>query len=64
MVTSPEVFHAGTPTSLAVTLLAEFPATVTAELKYGNNIVAQTEDIHEGETRVDSHFIVLNVTSA
>lgn len=49
MVTSPEVFHAGTPTSLAVTLLADFPARVTAELKYGNNIVAQTEDVYEGE---------------
>lgn len=64
MVTSPEVFHAGTPTSLAVTLLADFPARVTAELKYGNNIVVQTEGVHEGEARVDLHFTVLNVTSA
>lgn len=64
MVTSPEVFHAGTPTSLAVTLLADFPARVTAELKYGDTIVAQTEDNHEGETSVDSHFNDLNFTSA
>lgn len=64
MVTSPEVFHAGTPTSLAVTLLADFPARVTAEIKHGDTIVAQTEDSHDGEARVDSHFSVLNVTSA
>lgn len=64
MVTSPEVFHAGTPTSLAVTLLADFPARVTAELKYGDTIVAQTEDNHEGEGGVDSHFNDLNFTSS
>lgn len=58
------MFHAGTPTSLAVTLLADFSARLTAELKQGNDIVAQTEDVHEGEARVDSHFNVVNFTSA
>lgn len=57
------MFHAGTPTSLAVTLLADFSARITAELKYGNNIVAQTEDVYEGEAKVDCHFNVLNFTS-
>lgn len=50
--------------SLAVTLLADFSARVTAELIYGDTAVAQTEDNHEGEASVDSHFNDLNVTSA
>lgn len=62
MVTCPEVFYAGTPTSLAVSLLADFPARVTAELKYGDNTLAQTEDVYEGETTADSLFIVSDLT--
>lgn len=56
MVTSPEVLRAGTPTSLAVTCLADFPARVTAELAHGDTRVAQTEDVHGGEARGDLHF--------
>lgn len=62
MVTSPEVLHAGTPTSLAVTCLADFPARVTAELVHGDTRVAQAEDVHGGKARVDLHFNILNFT--
>lgn len=64
MVTSPEVLHAGTPTLLAVTCLADFPARVTAELAHGDTTVAQTEDIHTGKATVDLHFNILIFTAA
>lgn len=58
VVTSPEVLHAGIPTPLAVTFLANFPGKVTAELAQGNTKVAQTEDFQEGDTviRVEGQF--------
>lgn len=52
MVTSPEVLHAGTPTRLAVTFLADFPGRVTAELAHGNTKIAQTEDFQEGDAAI------------
>ncbi|XP_065328159.1 CD109 antigen-like [Pelmatolapia mariae] len=50
--TGPEVVHAGTPTPLAVTVFADFPGTVTAELGRGSTKVSLTEDFQEGLTSV------------
>lgn len=61
MVTSPEVLHAGTPTSLAVTCLADFPARVTAELAHSDTRVAQTEGVLTGKATFDPHFNILGV---
>ncbi|XP_056282328.1 CD109 antigen isoform X2 [Pseudoliparis swirei] len=52
LISSPEVVHSGTPTSLAVTVSADFPVRVTAEVAHGNTKVAQTEDFQGGLTRV------------
>lgn len=42
VVTSPEALHAGIPTSLAVTVIADFPGKVVAEVAQGNTKVFQT----------------------
>ncbi|XP_029316719.1 CD109 antigen-like [Cottoperca gobio] len=52
LISVPEVLHAGTPTPLAVTILADFPCRVMAEVTYGNTIVSRTEDFQGGLTRV------------
>ncbi|XP_040917246.1 CD109 antigen-like [Toxotes jaculatrix] len=52
LISSPEVMHAGMPTPLAVTVFADFPGRVTAELAHGDTRVAQTEDFQGGLTRV------------
>lgn len=48
MVTSPEVLHAGLPTSLAVTVLGDFPGKVVAEVVHGNTKVVQTGKFQGG----------------
>ncbi|XP_053290845.1 CD109 antigen [Pleuronectes platessa] len=52
LISGPDVLHAGTPTSLAVTVLSDLPGRVTAELAHGDTSVAQTEDFQGGLTRV------------
>ncbi|XP_068436630.1 CD109 antigen [Clinocottus analis] len=52
LISSPEVVHAGTPTTLAFTVLADFPGRVTAEMAHGNIKVYQTEAFQGGSTRV------------
>nr|XP_046269872.1 CD109 antigen-like [Scatophagus argus] len=52
LISSPEVLHAGTPTPLAVTVLADFPGRLMVEVAHGNAKVAQTDDFHGGLTRV------------
>ncbi|XP_041828003.1 CD109 antigen-like [Melanotaenia boesemani] len=68
---SPEVLHAGAPTPLAVTVFADFPGKVTAEVTHGNTKVAHTEAIQGGLTSVLtlppisgslSHNSLLNLT--
>lgn len=54
VVTSPEVLHAGTPAPLAITVLADFPGRVTAEVAHGDTKVAQTEDFQPGDAAVCS----------
>lgn len=44
--------HAGTPTQLAVTVLANFSGKVMAEVEYNNNKVSQTEDFQGGDTNI------------
>ncbi|TNN83025.1 hypothetical protein EYF80_006632 [Liparis tanakae] len=50
LISSPEVVHSGTPTSLAITVPADFPVRVTAEVAQGNTEVARTEDFQGGDT--------------
>ncbi|XP_068577890.1 CD109 antigen-like [Cebidichthys violaceus] len=64
LITSPEVVHAGTPTSLAVTVLADFPGRVIAEMAHGNSKVAKTEDFQGGLTRVLTVPAILGATTA
>ncbi|TDG98647.1 hypothetical protein EPR50_G00202840 [Perca flavescens] len=52
LISGPEVLHAGTPTLLAVTVLADFPGRVMAEVAYGKTKIAQTEDFQGGLTKV------------
>ncbi|XP_073339906.1 CD109 antigen-like [Pagrus major] len=52
LISSPEVVHAGASTPLAVTVLADFPVRLMAEVEHGNTSVAQTEDSEGGVTRV------------
>ncbi|XP_069392339.1 CD109 antigen-like isoform X2 [Paralichthys olivaceus] len=52
LISAPDVLHAGTPTSLAITVLSDLPGRVTAELAHGNIRVAQTEDFQGGLTRI------------
>ncbi|XP_016362343.1 CD109 antigen-like [Sinocyclocheilus anshuiensis] len=48
-----EVLHCGVPTPLSVTILADYPIKVTAELIHGNSSVAQAEStIPAGSTRL------------
>ncbi|XP_026114951.1 CD109 antigen-like [Carassius auratus] len=48
-----EVLHCGVPTTLSVTVLAEYPIKVTAELIHGHSSVAQTEStVPAGSTRL------------
>ncbi|XP_072220914.1 CD109 antigen-like [Leuresthes tenuis] len=49
---SPEVVHAGTPTPLAITVFADFPGQVMAEVTHGNDKVAQTANFQGGLTSV------------
>ncbi|XP_031703694.1 CD109 antigen-like [Anarrhichthys ocellatus] len=64
LITSPEVVHAGTPTSLAITVLADFPGRVIAEIAHGNSKVAKTEDFQGGLTRVLTVPAILGSTTA
>ncbi|XP_044022480.1 CD109 antigen-like isoform X2 [Siniperca chuatsi] len=50
LISGPEVLHAGTPTPLAVTVLADFSGRVMAEVAHGNTKVVQTEDFQGGLT--------------
>lgn len=59
MVTIPEALHAGVPTSLAVTVLADFPGKVVAEVANGNAKVIQTEELQGGEATDTLIFILL-----
>lgn len=43
------MLHAGVPTSLAVTVLADFPGKVVAEVAHGNITVVQTEEFQGGD---------------
>ncbi|XP_028251415.1 CD109 antigen-like [Parambassis ranga] len=52
LISGPEEVHAGTSTPLAVTVFADFPGRVRAEMAQGNTRVSQTEDIQGGLTRV------------
>ncbi|XP_059208526.1 CD109 antigen-like [Centropristis striata] len=52
LISGPEVLHAGTPTPLAVTVLADFSGRVTAEVAHGNIKIAQTEDFQGGLTKI------------
>ncbi|XP_035804779.2 CD109 antigen-like isoform X2 [Amphiprion ocellaris] len=50
LISGPEVLHAGTWTQLAVTVFADFPGRVTAEVTHGDTKVTQTEDFQGGLT--------------
>ncbi|XP_076017641.1 CD109 antigen-like [Genypterus blacodes] len=53
LISRPDVLHAGTPTPLAVTVLADFPVSVTAEVSQDNRVVStQAQDIQGGTTGV------------
>ncbi|XP_063765297.1 CD109 antigen-like [Eleginops maclovinus] len=47
LISVPEVLHAGTPTPLAVTVLADFPGRVMVEVKHGSMVFTKTEDFKE-----------------
>lgn len=51
------MLHAGTPTPLAVTFLADFPGRVVAEVEHGNTSVAQSEDFQGGDAAKCLHMI-------
>ncbi|KAK5916544.1 hypothetical protein CgunFtcFv8_011518 [Champsocephalus gunnari] len=52
LISVPEVLHAGTPTPLALTVLADFPVRVMAEVKHGKTVFTQTKAFQGGLTRV------------
>lgn len=52
VISGPEVLYVGTPTPLAVTVLADFTVRVTAEATQGNIRVSQTEDFAGGEAGI------------
>ncbi|XP_029981730.1 CD109 antigen-like [Sphaeramia orbicularis] len=52
VISGPEVLYVGTPTPLAVTVLANFTVRVTAEATQGNIKVSQTEDFAGGLTGI------------
>lgn len=51
-----EVLRCGVPTTLSVTVLAEYPIKVTAELIHGNSSVAQTESTIPAGALHHHHF--------
>lgn len=63
LLTAPEVLHAGTPTPLALTVFADFPVKVIAEVTHDNVKVAQTEDFQGGDTDVTyrGHLQVMKI---
>ncbi|CAJ1073876.1 LOW QUALITY PROTEIN: CD109 antigen [Xyrichtys novacula] len=52
LISGPEVLHAGTSTSIAVTVFDDFSGRVVAEVKHGITKVAQTENFQGGLTRM------------
>ncbi|KAI4804002.1 hypothetical protein KUCAC02_025647 [Chaenocephalus aceratus] len=52
LISVPEVLHAGTPTPLALTVLADFTVRVMAEVKHGKTVFTQTKAFQGGLTRV------------
>ncbi|KAM4540280.1 CD109 antigen-like [Fundulus diaphanus] len=52
LISGPDVLHAGLHTPIAVTVFADFPGNVTAEVTHGSTKVAQTGDFQGGVTRV------------
>ncbi|XP_047466391.1 CD109 antigen-like [Mugil cephalus] len=52
LVSGPEVVRAGTPTPLAVTVFADFPSRVTAEVTHADTKVTLTEELQGGLTSV------------
>ncbi|KAF7655787.1 hypothetical protein LDENG_00050910 [Lucifuga dentata] len=52
LISGPDELHAATPTPLAVTILADSPVTVTAELAHGDTKVTQSKDFQGGLTGV------------
>lgn len=59
VVTSPDALLAGVPTSLAFTVLADFPGTVAAEVAHGNSKVVQTEEFQGGDATDALMFMLL-----
>lgn len=49
VVTSPDALHAGVPASLAVTVLADFPGKLVAEVANGDTSVVQTGEFQGGD---------------
>lgn len=56
------MLRAGVPTSLAVTVLADFPGKVVAEVAHGNTKVVQTEDFHGGDATDRLIFLLFIMT--
>lgn len=54
----PDALHVGVPTSLAVTVLADFPGKVVAEIAHGNTKVVQTEEF-QGSNAPDRLIFLL-----
>ncbi|MED6248546.1 hypothetical protein ATANTOWER_001779, partial [Ataeniobius toweri] len=52
LISAPEVLHAGSPTPIAITVFADFPGNLTAEVEHGNTKVAQTGIFQGGVTSV------------
>ncbi|XP_042356057.1 CD109 antigen-like [Plectropomus leopardus] len=64
LISAPEVLHAGTPLELAVTIFADFPGRVKAEVAQGDNKVTLTEDFQGGLTRILTLPPILGSTPA
>lgn len=56
LISAPEVVHAGMPTQLAVTIIADFNNTVMVELAHGSSRITQSEDFREGNTVITKSF--------
>ncbi|XP_029973331.1 CD109 antigen-like [Salarias fasciatus] len=52
LIAAPDVLHAGTNTSLALTVFSDFPGRVTAEVAHRDSRVSQTQDFRGGLTSV------------
>ncbi|XP_047201673.1 CD109 antigen-like isoform X2 [Girardinichthys multiradiatus] len=52
LISAPEILHAGSPTPIAITVFADFPGNLTAEVEHGNTKVAQTGIFQGGVTSV------------